>query len=92
MTLPAGARVRVLDHTSVGHVRTPWYVKGKTGVVHHVQGSFRNPETLAFAGDGHPVRPLYYVGFRRRDLFPDAPGPDGDTVYMDLYEHWLEAV
>ena len=92
MTLAAGTRVRVLEGTSIGHVRTPWYVKGKTGVVAHVQGSFRNPETLAFGGDGQPVRPLNYVGIRRGDLFPGAEGPAHDTVYMDLYEHWLEAV
>lgn len=90
MTLAPGARVRVLDAPSIGHVRTPWYVKGKAGVVHHVVGSFRNPETLAFAGDGQPTRSLYYVGFRRTDLFPGADGPDRDTVYLDLYEHWLE--
>ena len=92
MSLAPGARVRVLDEPSVGHVRTPWYVKGKTGVVAHVQGSFRNPETLAFGGDGQPVRPLYYVGFRRHDVFPGSEGPAGDTIYLDLYEHWLEAV
>ena len=92
MTLAPGARVRVLDEPSVGHVRTPWYVKGKTGVVAHVQGSFRNPETLAFGGDGQPERPLYYVGFRRHDVFPGSEGPAGDTIYLDLYEHWLEAV
>ena len=91
MSLAPGARVRVLDEPSVGHVRTPWYVKGKTGVVAHVQGSFRNPETLAFGGDGQPVRPLYYVGFRRHDVFPGSEGPAGDTIYLDLYEHWLEA-
>lgn len=91
MTLVPGSRVRVLDGPSVGHVRTPSYVKGKSGVVAGLHGSFRNPETLAFGGDGQPLQPLYYVGFRLHDLFPGAAAPAGDTVYLDLYEHWLEA-
>lgn len=90
MTLAPGTRVRVAERPSVGHVRTPWYVKGKTGVVAGVHGSFRNPETLAFGGDGQPARPLYYVGFARAELFPGSSDPAGDTIYLDLYEHWLE--
>lgn len=90
MTLAPGQRVRVLDGPSVGHVRTPWYVKGKHGTVAGNWGSFRNPETLAFGGDGQPTRPLYYVGFRQADLWPDYAGSAADTLYLDLYEHWLE--
>ena len=91
MTLAPGQRVRVLDGPAVGHVRTPWYVKGKTGTVAGVWGSFRNPETLAFGGDGQPARPLYYVGFRQAELWPGYAGPASDTLYLDLYEHWLES-
>ena len=90
MTLALGQRVRVLDGTSVGHVRTPAYVKGKHGTIAGVWGSFHNPETLAFGGDGQPTRPLYYVAFRQADLWPDYAGPAADTLYLDLYEHWLE--
>lgn len=92
MTLAPGTRVRVAERPSVGHVRTPWFVKGKRGVVAGLRGSFRNPETLAFGGDGQPLQPLYHVGFAREELFPGRPGAaPGDTVYLDLYEHWLEA-
>lgn len=89
-TLAPGTRVRVSTRPSIGHVRTPSYAKGRSGVVAGVHGSFRNPETLAFGGDGHPLQPLYYVGFRRGDLFPDTPESAGDTVYLDIYAHWLE--
>ena len=34
-----------------GHVRTPWYCRGKTGEVERICGRFRNPEQLAY-GDG----------------------------------------
>jgi nitrile hydratase len=90
VTLAPGQRVRVLEGASVGHVRTPTYVKGKHGTVAGSRGSFRNPETLAFGGDGQPARPLYYVGFRQAELWPGYAGPESDTLYLDLYEHWLE--
>ena len=53
-------------------------------------GAFRNPESLAYGGDGLPERPLYLVAFDQRELWPGYPGPDGDRLYLDLYEHWLE--
>ena len=90
MSLRPGSAVRVRDDPSTGHVRTPWYVKGKTGRVARMHGAFRNPETLAYGGDGLPEQPLYLVGFRQRDVWPDYAGPETDTVYLDLYEHWLE--
>lgn len=90
MTLAPGTLVRVRSDPSAGHVRTPWYVKGKTGRVARVHGAFGNPETLAYGGDGKPEQPLYLVGFRQRDVWPDYGGPANDTVYLDLYEHWLE--
>lgn len=85
-----GDRVRVRDAPSAGHVRTPGYVKGKTGRVERVQGRFGNPESLAFGGDGLPEQPLYLVGFAQRELWPGYRGAPGDRLYLDLYEHWLE--
>jgi nitrile hydratase len=73
-----------------GHHRTPSYVKGKTGRVERVQGSFRNPETRAYGADGLPEVPLYLVSFDPRELWPSYRGPMRDRLYLDLYEHWLE--
>lgn len=86
-----GDRVRVRADAPPGHVRTPTYVKGKTGQVAKVHGAFRNPETLAYRGDGLPRQPLYRVRFRQQDLWPRAGAPR-DTLVLDLYEHWLEPV
>lgn len=73
-----------------GHVRTPFYARGRCGVVERVCGSFANPEELAYGRTGLPARPLYRVRFAQRELWPDYPGPACDTVDIEIYEHWLE--
>jgi hypothetical protein len=85
-----GQQVRVVDRPHDGHHRTPGYVKGKTGSVEREHASFTNPETRAYGADGVPLQPLYLVGFAQRDVWPDYGGPVDDTVYVDLFEHWLE--
>ena len=85
-----GAHVRVRFDEKPGHVRTPEYVKGKTGQIEGIQGVFENPESLAYGGSGLPERPLYKVGFRQMDLWDGYTGLADDTLYIDLYEHWLE--
>ena len=84
-----GASVNVDDHPVTGHVRTPRYIRGKTGVVERVCGAFGKPEDLAYGKwDGEPSV-LYRVRFRQRDVWPDYAGADGDTVDVEIYEHWL---
>jgi nitrile hydratase subunit beta len=85
------------DHITVrvfegpGHVRTPAYVRGKPGWIERVHGEFRNPESLAYGGDGLPRTALYMVGFRQSDLWYERHRESaGDKLYVDLYEHWLE--
>jgi nitrile hydratase subunit beta len=90
MSYLPGERVRVSERAHRGHHRTPGYLKGKTGVVERIQGSFRNPESLAYGGDGLPERPLYTVSFSHRELWPAYDGRESDRVEADLYEQWLE--
>ena len=82
-----GTRVRVRTMAPPGHVRTPGYLRGRTGAVERVLGPFPNPEQLAY---GHPGErlPLYRVRFRLADLWEDAAG--GDTLDAEIYAHWLE--
>jgi len=89
-TFRAGDRVRVRPSDKPGHVRTPAYLKGKTGWVETVLGEFCNPEDLAYGLSGRPERPLYTVGFWQADLWSDYEGPADDHLYADIYEHWLE--
>jgi hypothetical protein len=85
-----GDPVRVLNAHKEGHIRTPDYVKGKTGRVASVLGEFKDPESLAYGGSGLPEKRLYKVVFRQADLWNDYAGSPGDVLYVDVYEHWLE--
>lgn len=84
-----GDRVRVRDDSPRGHVRTPSYVRGKTGVIARIHGTFRNPQTLAYGGDGLPKQSLYAVSFAQNELWTDYPRPR-DSLVVDIYENWLE--
>ena len=86
-----GDRVRVKADERPGHVRTPAYVRGKLGWIERLHGEFKNPELLAYGRDGLPPQPLYLVGFRQTDLWPARSADSArDSLYVDLYEHWLE--
>ena len=86
----AGDPVRVRELDVRGHVRTPRYIRGKRGVVERICGAFRNPEQLAYGRWDGPTLPLYRVRFAQRDVWPDYGGAEGDSVDVELYEHWLE--
>jgi nitrile hydratase subunit beta len=85
-----GDAVRVSARPAEGHCRTPWYLRGKAGVIAAVHGTFRNPELLAYNRPGLPAQPLYKVRFPQRVLWDRYPGPPGDHLEVDIYEHWLE--
>jgi hypothetical protein len=88
--LAPGQRVRVRPATASRHHRTPAYVQGRPGtIVRHV-GRFKDPESLAYGGDGLPERELYQVAFILRELWDAYAGPGPDSVRVNLYEHWLE--
>ena len=82
MTFAVGDAVRVSPRLHEGHHRTPAYLKGRQGRIERAHGSFPNPETLAYGGDGLPERELYLVRF-------DLDG--ADHVLADLFDHWLDA-
>ena len=81
-------RVRVRALMPPGHVRTPAYLRGKSGMVERILGPFPNPEDLAYRQPGTPL-PLYRVRFRMGDLWDGADHPD-DTLDAEIYAHWLE--
>ena len=85
-----GDRVRVKADERAGHVRTPAYVRCKLGWVERVHGEFRDPEKLAYGADGLPRQALYMVGFRQSDLWQPYAESARDSLYVDIYEHWLE--
>lgn len=86
-----GARVRVKparpERVAPMHLRTPHYVRGREGVVTRALGRFPNPEDLAFGRPGTP-RILYHVEFEQPPVWGE--GEPGDTVLIEIFEHWLE--
>jgi nitrile hydratase len=83
-------RVRVRTGSPPGHFRTPEYIQGKTGRVAVLCGVFPNPESLAHGGPGLPSQPLYRVEFEQKEVWDEYPGPAGDKVLVDVYQHWLD--
>jgi nitrile hydratase len=86
----SGDRVAVRRAYPPGHIRTPHYIRGKAGVIERFCGAFANPEELAYCRNGLPVRPLYRVRFRQDQVWPDYAGSAGDSIDIEIYEHWLD--
>lgn len=82
MTYAVGTTVRIASRAHAGHHRTPAYAKGQTGTIARVRATYPNPETRAYGTDGLPEQQLYLVA-----LTSDT----NDRVYLDVFEHWLEA-
>lgn len=85
-----GDRVVVRRAWPPGHVRTPAYIRGLTGVIERSLGAFPNPEELAFRRSGLPAPMLYRVRFCQKDIWPDYTGGETDTIELEIYRSWLE--
>lgn len=85
-----GQPVRVAGRASLGHCRTPVYLRGRHGTVIEVAGRFRDPEKLAYHKPGLPAPYLYRVRFAQQDLWSDYNGQRTDELEADIFEHWLE--
>jgi nitrile hydratase len=85
-----GEKVRVIKAFPLGHVRTPFYIRGISGTIERYCGAFPNPEELAQMRDGLPPVPLYRVKFSQKDVWPDYRGSPNDVLEVEIYQHWLE--
>jgi hypothetical protein len=86
-----GERVKVMKAYPLGHVRTPYYIRGKSGVIERVCGAFPNPEELAQMRNGLPAQPLYRVRFAQTEVWPDYRGARADTIDVEIFQHWLDS-
>lgn len=83
--------VRVRDDMPPGHIRTPAYLRGKTGWIERTLGPFPNPEELAYRHQGTRLS-LMRVRFTMAAIWgPQASHPH-DTLDAEIYAHWLEPV
>jgi nitrile hydratase len=91
MSLSKGTQVRIKAMTPPGHIRTPHYLRGKSGVIERVLGAFKNPEQLAYALPA-PERTLYRVRFEMAELWGDGAEAPADTLDAEIFAHWIEEV
>jgi len=85
-----GDRVQIARRDCAEHHRVPDYVKGKTGHIERVCVPFGQPEKLALGLDGKPFQMLYRVRLEQADLWESYAGSPGDTLEIEIFEHWLE--
>lgn len=84
-----GQKVQIILEESLGHCRTPLYVRGASGEIADYIGSYKNPEDLAYGGTGLPESPLYWVEIKLSELWHNYTGDSTDTLRVEVYEHWL---
>lgn len=90
--LPAGTPVVIRKQPPEAHCRTPFYLRGVKGEIAEVRGRFRDPSLLAFHKPGLPMRVLYRVRFKQKDVWPDYTGGPNDTVVADIFEYWIDPI
>jgi nitrile hydratase len=83
--------VRVKDWFPPGHVRTPFFLRGKVGVIERELGAFENPEQRAYRQQAD-MRKLVRVRFTMAEVWGDGAETPTDTLDAEIYEHWLEPV
>ncbi len=84
-------RVRVSPMMPPGHVRTPAYLRGKTGEIERTLGPFGNPEQLAYRQKADKL-PLHRVRFTMAEIWGDEVENPNDTIDAEIFEHWLTKV
>ena len=84
-----GDRVSVLELNKAGHIRTPYYVRHKTGDVVQLCGHFLNPEDLSVGRTSGPVVAVYRVKFLMQHLWPEYRRNAADALFVEIYDHWL---
>ena len=85
-----GDIVNVKNLDKSGHVRIPMYIRTKTGIIVQYCGRYLNPEELAIGNTAGPAIDLYRVQFDQMSLWPENYNEPGDTLVIEIYDHWLE--
>ena len=81
--------VQVANYQIQKHHRVPGYLKGKTGQITAILGSYPNPEELSFFNAKGDDIPVYRVCFSYARL---CGGKGVNEVFADLMETWIEPI
>ncbi|HWJ34210.1 MAG TPA: nitrile hydratase subunit beta [Steroidobacteraceae bacterium] len=84
-----GQHVRARNINPSGHTRLPRYTRGKLGTIEQDHGVFVFPDTNAHSLGEKPQH-VYSVRFRARALWGEQAA-DQDSVYVDLWDDYLES-
>lgn len=84
----AGERIKTRNIHPTGHTRFPRYVRDKYGVIEEVYGAHVFPDDAAHRKRENPQY-LYRVRFDAEELWGVK---QNDSVYIDLWEGYLEPV
>ncbi len=90
MTYRVGDNVIVRKAFPPGHVRAPFFIRGKAGVIDQIAGEYKNPEELAYGRRDAAPLSLYRVRFMQSHIWADYDGPEQDSIVIDIYENWLD--
>ena len=82
-----GDQVTVRAQEVTTHCRTPYYLRGKRGVIARVLGTFPNPEQRAYHMLGMPYQPLYQVAFDYAEVW--GKRERNTVITADIFQHWL---
>ena len=85
-----GESVKIRNSDLPGHIRTPYFIRGKIGKIIRILGAYANPEELAYGRNGKPIKPVYSVKFLQIDLWTEYAGQLMDTAVVEVMENWLE--
>lgn len=91
MPYAVGETVRLAAMNPPGHVRTPWYLRGRTGVIERDLGLTHDPEALAYGETGEAQIRLYRVRFDMAEVWGESAERAADTLDAEIFETWLEA-
>jgi nitrile hydratase len=83
-----GQAVRAKKINPTNHTRLPRYARGNVGLVDCIHGAHVFPDGNAHFRGEKPQH-LYSVRFSARELWGEAAA-ERDTVYIDLWEDYLE--
>jgi nitrile hydratase len=86
----ASQQVRVRNIHPSGHTRLPRYVRGHVGTIERNRGVQALPDTDVY-GRGQNPQYVYSVRFPARELWGEATS-SRDSIYLDLWEDYLEPV
>ena len=86
-----GDRVSVRQGSTQEDGSTPYYVRGKSGIIEEVGEASNNPvQSLDDRGATTSRTKVYRMRFAACEVWPESPGAPGDTLALHISEDQLE--